>query len=118
MELKDIRSRNDFIEFLKHWDEVPIEDCDLGEVADWFVVMQNAHGVFSSFSTKDLAKMFLTGVEGLQNDPEKYHRVFWGTIFEDVDASRKYHDAKTADIHEEEAVEMIKTMLDRHFGIQ
>lgn len=118
MELKDIRSRNDFIEFLKHWDEVPIEDCDLGEVADWFVVMQDAHNVFLSFSTKDVANMFLTGIEGLQNDPEKYHRIFWGTIFEDVDASREYNDAETADGLEEEAVETIKTMLNNHFSIQ
>lgn len=122
MDIKDIRTRNDFIVFLNEnyadqaYDE---DDGGMPALADWFICYVNATMVFDSYRTKDVAAMFLDGVPAVKDDPEKAHKEFWESFFEEVDYNRdgsEYADPEYADEAEATAVESIQNTLKMFFG--
>jgi hypothetical protein len=116
MKLKDIRTRSNFIEFLQeHSFELEIKDEDYGEVADWFLAMQEAR-MTHDFDTKDMAHMFLSGVVGIQQDPEKAHADWWGSMWEDVEWLRESGNDEDAAMEEHEQALMLEGQLREHFG--
>lgn len=122
MKLANVRTRNDFIEFLKKWDEISgkVENDDYERAADWFVAMQEAKMVFDSYSSKDLANVFLEGLVGINYNPEEYHKNWWNTIWEDIDYARESGDDfenATADEMEAEIIEDLLAALRRLFGV-
>lgn len=82
MELKNIRTRTDFIEWLRE-SPIEVEECDLEEVADWFIAMTNARLILEEYTLKDFARDLLDGVKGINADPEEAHRNFWMLVAED-----------------------------------
>lgn len=117
MEIKNIRSRNDFIELLNEnlkpeW----LETHDVGEAADWYLAMQEA-GTLVDCDRKDLASMLLDGLPSIKADPETAHTNFWSTYFEDVDYYRNEEkNVEEAATAEEFYVKLIDEELHRHFG--
>lgn len=117
MQLKDIRTRSNFIDFLQeHSFELEIKDEDYGEVADWFLAMQEAR-MTHDFDAKDMAHMFMSGVVGIQQDPEKAHADWWGSMWEDVDWARDEDDDEGAAELEEEIALELEGALREHFGV-
>lgn len=120
MELKDIRTRNDFIEFLKQWDEIDISYDLPEEVADWFIAIQEAKSAFEGYSTKDMAHLFMGGMVGIKQDPDQYHENWWRTIWEEVDYARREGDDIENDIADDMEAKQITylwNMLRNHFGM-
>lgn len=111
MEIKDIRTRSDFIQFLNEWDEVDVSDED----ADWFIAVANAKMIFENYSDKDLARDLLDGIKGVNEDREEAHAKFFESFFEDVDYFREEGDEKSALVHELDSVKAITEMLNDHF---
>lgn len=117
MEIKDIRTRDDFIAFLKSQDATEIEDADLEEVADWFLAIQEARLILNACTTKDLARILLDGYESIEKNPVKAHERFWKILFEDVDHAREKGNMMEAIEFEQWAVEQVVDMLTEHFGV-
>lgn len=122
MDIKDIRTRDDFIVFLnENYADQAYDEDDGGTPAqaDWFICIVNARMVFDSYNTKDIAAMFLDGVPAVKDDPEKAHDEFWATFFEEVDYNRtddEYANPEYADEAEKDAVEIIEAQLEYFFG--
>lgn len=121
MEIIDIRTRDDFIEYLKE-NVVGLKEASdekLAGTADWFICVVNARLVFDSYNTKDMASLFLDGITPVKSNPIGAHREFWNTLFEDVDWNRsgeEYTDPEYAATAEKEAVESIEGWLTDFFG--
>ena len=123
MNIENVRSRSDFIEFLKGREDVSdkISNDDYGYVADRFIAMQEAKTVFDSFSQKDLADTFLEGLVGIKYNPDEYHENWWSSIWEEVDYAREEGDDienSTADEMEKEQIETLEKMIQSYFGLQ
>jgi hypothetical protein len=119
MELKDIRTRKEFAEYLLEWDEVEVEAADLDEVICWFVAMQEAEAC-SEFTQKDMAHLFLHGIKGIKANPDEAIENWLETLWEDVDYARREGDDIENGIADEEEKEIERTLdrdLRRHFGI-
>ena len=121
MEIKNIRTRNDFIKYLKE-NVIGLKassEEDIAGTADWFICIVNARLVFDSYNTKDMASLFLDGVTPVKANPVNAHNEFWASIFDDVDYNRSddvFADPEYADIAEKEAVESIEGWLTDFFG--
>lgn len=117
MELKDIRTRDSFIQWLQE-SSIPVETYEGGveTVADWFIAVTNARMVTNM---KDVAHLFLGGVKGINEDPETAHQEFWNSFFEEADIMRheKECDPQEIEPFEREAVDFIRSLLESHFNI-
>lgn len=111
MVIKNVRTRDDFIQLLQEWYADHIKDRDVYEVADWFIAVQQARITQESMRTKDLANLFLNGIDAIALSPDTHHEEFWATFFEEYDECGDEHDL-------EEAVMTIGSMLDDFFGIR
>ena len=111
MEIKEIRTRDQFIEWLN-------ENVDLSsttsveEQADWFIAMVNARMLMDSYDTKDIARMFLNGMEGISEFPHNAHADFWNSFWEEYDLAVEDGD----DPSEYDQTELITDLLKYHFG--
>jgi len=118
MELKNVRTRDDFIAYLKARKDITkkdLTDGSYGDAVDWFVAVVNAKMVFDSYSTKDLAWIFLKGVTPIDNHPEEVAD-FLASYFEEADLAKEDGDEEYSQQCINEAVENLGSLINSHFG--
>lgn len=115
MELKDVRTRDDFIRYLTFTYTPEQLNQKPSDAADWFVAVVNAKSIFDNFTTKDLASTLLDGLQPIRYSDDA-HAEFFNSFFEDADAWREEGDLEAAQNNEEDAVNILTELLNDHFG--
>lgn len=105
MQIANIRTRNDLIEFVK---ENGLGGDDPSHAVNWFVACCQAT-LMQDMRMKDVANLFMDGVTSIRDNPEAEVKEFLASFFEDVDLNPDNEEAL------EDAVSCLTSLINDHF---